>query len=306
MDLFFVLSGFLITSILVGEHDTTGGIRLKRFYLRRALRLMPAFVSLLAFTTLLGFLSKSHLGNSIEAGFFAVTYTMNWYRAFGGGHLWLLGHTWSLAIEEQFYLVWPVALLAIKARHRALVVFTLICAVIGWRCWMVAHGASTDRIYYGFDTRADALLIGCLLAVSPGIFPKHGFACIVAISVIVLGSFQADRDGAFTQIIGMPAIALATAVLIAGLISGNVFARLLSFPPLVFTGRISYGLYLWHLPIFNLFLAKFSQPPIAILLVLTYGVAVTSFFLIERPILRIKDRLATDSRQPSGHSTAHS
>ncbi len=290
VDLFFVLSGFLITSILTGELDKTNTIRLKRFYLRRALRLMPAFVAMLIVTTALGALSKSHLHDALQAGFFAATYTMNWYRAFSDGPLWLLGHSWSLAIEEQFYLVWPAALLLAKAEQRAKVVALLLVAVIAWRTWLHFHGATPDRIYYGFDTRADALLIGCLLAVCPAIFPKGLLASTVALMVIAFGALAAVRESAFMQGFGMSAIAIAAAVLIAGLHGGNALRRLFVLPPFVFTGRISYGLYLWHLPVLDVVPTRFPQVPGLALIALSYLAAVISFFAIEKPFLKLKDR----------------
>lgn len=290
VDLFFVLSGYLITSILKGELDETGTVRLKRFYLRRVLRLMPAFAALLLVTTVLGALSKSHLDDALQAGFFAATYTMNWYRAFSDGPLWLLGHSWSLAIEEQFYLVWPAALLLIKSKHRTAVVVVLVLAVIAWRFWLLGQGAQPDRIYYGFDTRADALLIGCLLALCPAIFPKHPFATTIAFAVLLLGSLAAVRESAFTQTIGMPVIAIAAAVLIAGLHSGNALRRVFVLPPLVFTGRISYGIYLWHLPVMDVVPTRFPQVSSAALIALSYSAAVASFFVIERPFLKMKSR----------------
>ncbi len=290
VDLFFVLSGFLITSILTGEQDKTGTIGLKRFYLRRALRLMPAFAALLLVAMALGASSKSHLPDALQAGFFAATYTMNWYRAFSDGPVWLLGHSWSLAIEEQFYLVWPATLLLVKARQRSKVVVLLLVAVIAWRSWLLLHGASPDRIYYGFDTRADALLIGCLLAVSPATFPRSLLAGTTALAIIVFTAFVAVRVSPFTQFVGMPVIAMAAAVLIAGLRGGNALARGFAWPPFAFTGRISYGLYLWHLPVLDVVSAKFPGVPGVALIALSYLAAVLSFFAIERPFLKLKSR----------------
>lgn len=284
------MSGFLITSILTGELDATGTVNLKRFYLRRVLRLMPALVALLVVSTVLGAFSKNHFHDAMQAGFFALTYTMNWYRAFSDGPLWMLGHTWSLAIEEQFYMVWPAALLLVKAKNRAAFVSGLILAVIGWRCWLAAHGASTDRIYYGFDTRADALLIGCLLAVRPGIFPANWFANSVAFGALLFGFLAASRQSLITQTIGMSAIAVAAAVLLAGLRQGSPLTKMFTLAPLVFTGRISYGLYLWHLPILAVVPTRFPQASNVILFALSYCAAVASFFIVERPFLKLKNR----------------
>jgi peptidoglycan/LPS O-acetylase OafA/YrhL len=167
VELFFVLSGFLITSLLLKEHDRSG-IQLGRFYMRRALRLTPALIVMLASVVLLSWvaLSGDAFRNTVSDAAFSLTYIFNWVRASDPGRSSFLGHTWSLCIEEQFYLLWPLLLPAItmigrrdRLTERLLVA---VAAIVLWRM-VLSNFASPMRIYNGLDTRADGLLLGCAL-----------------------------------------------------------------------------------------------------------------------------------------------
>src|SRR5260370_110527 len=169
VDVFFTLSGFLITSLLLEEHAETGRLRLKQFYMRRFLRLVPAFTLLLlvhfvyCLVCYRGWQQKAGLaGGVISLGYFS-----NWSRAYKWIPHFGLSHTWSLAIEEQFYLLWPVLLLAVlflfkSQGGRLRAVAALALAFVLYRALLIQWGAPFHRIYNGLDTRADALLIGCL------------------------------------------------------------------------------------------------------------------------------------------------
>ena len=169
--IFFVLSGFLITSLLAEEHETEGHIRIGSFYARRARRLLPALVALVLITLLIqvndggGFIRVPMLVG-------ALTYSANWVKISGADTNDALGHTWSLSVEEQFYLVWPlllVCLLRITRESRLRWVIGAIVVTSSLPLVYLAMGDSFDRVLYGSDTRAMPLLVGCLLA-----FLMHG------------------------------------------------------------------------------------------------------------------------------------
>ena len=176
VDIFFVLSGYLITAILVSEFSTTGGISLKKFYARRALRILPAVILLLAVLNILVEATQTSeqahtfQWNSLGALF----YIANWLRAFGRG-IGILGHLWSLSIEEQFYLLWPIALAFLLSRKlkrsQILIVIGFAVVLVNLdRIYLYRGIESFNRIYNGLDTRADALLVGCAFGLSGYMF----------------------------------------------------------------------------------------------------------------------------------------
>jgi peptidoglycan/LPS O-acetylase OafA/YrhL len=297
VDVFFVLSGYLITTILASEVTRSGRIDLKRFYLNRVLRLAPAFTCLLAFMVFLGVCADSGAQRLaiFEAIGVSATYMMNWNRAFDWLPQYVLGHTWSLSTEEQFYLLWPPALLLIRHRRPLCWTIALIALVTLWRFHVALSGADPERTYNGFDTHADSLLIGCTLAlIKPGqriihlagrtaVLPVAGLAAIFA----CMGLRTIE-----TQTVGLTVAALCSAWIIVAALDHGWLARLLSLRPLVFTGRISYGLYLWHFPIIHLAQAHPHLPRIAVLsfAFLSYPVAIASYLLIEQPFLNMKSR----------------
>ncbi|SNQ50235.1 Putative acyltransferase (fragment) [Frankia canadensis] len=170
VDVFFVLSGFLITGQLLAERDRAGEVSLIRFYVRRAYRLLPAFwllalVGLVAVVTGIdgraGALGE-FLGSLAASAMYVNNYVQVVRQSTGAG--WL-GHTWSLSAEEQFYLLWPLVLVALcrrprLARRLPVVLLAGVAAVALWRNVLAAFGASATRMYFGLDTRADALLVG--------------------------------------------------------------------------------------------------------------------------------------------------
>ena len=171
VDLFFALSGFLISSILLADYRGLGHVSYGRFYIRRALRLLPAMLTFLVAFALMSIAKSTDPYHSLGDCLIVLCYMANWTRAFGTGRPDRLGHTWSLSIEEQFYLLWPVTLETIlrtcKTYRRSVQVLAIVILGV-WllRAAMLASGAHPLRIYSGLDTRADALLVGCLLAVS--------------------------------------------------------------------------------------------------------------------------------------------
>jgi peptidoglycan/LPS O-acetylase OafA/YrhL len=276
--IFFVLSGFLITSKLLESP-----ISLKRFYIRRLFRLMPAAWTYLVVLFLFGQLTSVHLEHL--AGFSSCVF---FYRNFAGVSAGpLTGHFWSLSLEEQFYLVWPFLLLLAGVRRCLWVAAAgaIGCAVYRWFFW-----ARYDHIVINCQTqvRADALLVGCLLAMllaNPRVRAKaqrwSKFWALPALAVLL---FSIAR---YHWI-----VPLFESVSIAGLIAATTlhpasyFARPLSFAPLAWLGTVSYSLYIWQ----QLFMA-FSNPwAICLLMPL---VALVSYYLIERPATQLGHRLTS-------------
>ena len=191
MDIFFAMSGYLITSLLIADYEKRGSISLKKFYVRRLLRLYPALATMIiAFVVICWGYSTDFHARLTEA---AVTffYLMDYWRPFVGTGVKYLGHTWSLAVEEQFYLLWPLIFIVLLRiwglpAKTATVILGLAAMFWSWRIWLAASGAGIPRLYDCLDTRADALLIGCALAVSLKVidlaaYPKFAAFCARAL-----------------------------------------------------------------------------------------------------------------------------
>ena len=295
VDLFFVLSGFLITSLLMQETARFGSIDRLAFYARRALRLWPAFLLVLAFCAVLAIGSKNP-DQGLTAVAISGLYLMNWNRAFKLYSDVGLGHTWSLAMEEQFYLVWPFILALILPRRPLLSVGALILAVICLRLGMVAAGVGPERTYNGFDTHSDGLLIGAALAMlnTNGwmlrwLIRTAPFAVPAALALYAL-----PVEMTFTQAIGTTLTAVVSAGLIVLSLTSAPSRWALSLAPLQYTGKISYGWYLWHIPVLTLGLHRLPHfPAIGFALVTAaFAIAALSYHFVERPLLRLKGRFA--------------
>lgn len=314
VDVFFVLSGFLITALLTREFDRNSAIHFGRFYLRRALRLLPALaVMLVGFNLYCLFVfSGDEAARNTADSAIALFYASNWTRALGLQRPDLLGHTWSLSIEEQYYLLWPVGLLLLLRTGRsrsALVAVVALAAAASWllRAGLVAGGDSIDRVYNGLDTRADSLLLGSalglahasgLLRTSGATLPhwRTGRAAVIGGALLGLGAIAALADWrslAFYYWV-MALTALAAGLIIHRLVTSDVcpVKRFLQLPGLIWVGSISYGLYLWHYPIFRLLQGSGCGE----LQVIVFGTlsaflaASLSYYYIERPLLRLRRR----------------
>jgi peptidoglycan/LPS O-acetylase OafA/YrhL len=287
VDLFFVLSGFLITTLLLEEHAATGRIRFRAFYARRARRLLPALAVLLAgYLVVNAVRGTSALGLVARYGF----YTGNVYEAFAPGaadRLVGLNHLWSLAQEEQFYLVWPAALLAVRrARRPANALVLVALGLVLYRAALVVHGASEARVYFAPDTNVDGLLLGSALAFHrrdhPSL-PVPGLlvAVAAALAAVVVGAVPSLS---LLNVAALPLFELASVVLIAAAAAGT-----LRFPQaLIRLGGISYSLYLWHFPVFWAF--HWQHPLLAA--ATSTAVASVSTRWIERPFRRTRPKPA--------------
>lgn len=258
---FFVLSGFLITGILL-RGDEAGGVDWRRFYLRRAARLLPGLgLFLVAYVA---------VGGPVSNAVKAATYTSNLWAA-GGENLGAVHHSWSLAVEEHFYLLWPALLVAIPARWRLRATAALVVAATTWRAWLI-QTADWERVYYATDTAAFALLAGCLLAVA-----HHDGARLPArwglqstLGIVALAFADVGLWGGFAVV--------ALSVMAIGGSLRSVPA--LELAPLRELGVVSYGVYLWHPLVF-----VFAPSATGVALALALAWASWRFF--EAPILRL-------------------
>src|ERR1043166_1058578 len=303
VDIFFVLSGFLITALLIEEWQSKGHVSLKGFYWRRILRLVPALLVLLTSLYLFAnaLLPIGEAGATVRSIPVAFVYACDFGLAFFQLRLGALQHTWSLAMEEHFYIVWPlflVAALKLGAGRKRLVVITVSLAVASAVHRAILHqlGAPAVRTYYGIDTRADALLIGCAAGMSVcwGYFRASSFRFWVmpAVTVIVALMVVGGYSSSFMHLGGFTLLASATALVIGWVVlaPSSYLCRLLEFGPLVWIGRISYGLYLWHYPIFKAssLLRLGWSLQLLVALTATFSLTCLSYYLVERPALKLK------------------
>jgi peptidoglycan/LPS O-acetylase OafA/YrhL len=324
VDAFFVLSGFLITSLLLAEHAATGSIRLVAFWGRRARRLLPALLVVLVAVVAAG---RSLAQDDVEVRLLrgdalaALGYVANWRMTYRGGDYFTdsanpspLQHTWSLGIEEQFYLIWPLVVLALlglaawRLSRRLLLALCLVGAgASALAAAALYHPYDVDRAYYGTDTRAQALLIGAALAVllarrpdpahraPAGTRPTARSVALPAAAlagVLATGWLWTHADGTDGWLYrgGLAAAALAVAAVIAHVMEnpGSTTARVLSVAPIVWLGRISYGVYLWHWPLFAFLDAERTGLTGGLLLALRcavlLAVSAASYVLVEQPV----------------------
>ena len=308
---FFTASGFMITSILLRRSAETGTVNLVAFWSQRFRRLMPA-----ALMTLLGIvLYGATVANPLQVREIpgqvaaAALQVANWYFILTEkSYIDLFAapspvqHFWSLAVEEQFYVFMPlvfVALIKFKSSLRSIAAVFLfgIIASTAWMIWLYVHGASLDRLYYGTDTRAAELLAGGLLAIILSRYPLKpsargrqilGAAGLVAFGAVVWGWTHLELADGPIWLGGYTLFALVNCVLIMSLLSGGILTTVLAWGFLPAVGRITYGLYLYHWPLFLWLDEEFTGldgwPLFILRMSLTFTVAIVSYKFLEMPI----------------------
>jgi peptidoglycan/LPS O-acetylase OafA/YrhL len=307
VDMFFVISGYVISSLLLREREKTGDISVSRFYMRRALRLYPALLVLVLVVTPIA--AVYHIGGRgrfgdwpVPDGLAALSYVMDFWVNVLGPHLQLLMHTWSLAVEEQFYLVWPVLLLFILRRNLPLRVILIGLAAISVLITYGVYSAHIHRlmvIQYLPTSHLTELVAGILLAVGTLHQPKRWLVrlgglpvALVALGAMVVAEFTLPAHWwafPFATILCWPPVAHVV------LHRESWISAALRFPPVVWLGQRCYAFYLWHYPIIlllRLHTTLRGWEMAAIALPLTVAFTAVSWRLVETPFLRLKGRFA--------------
>ncbi len=309
VDLFFVLSGFLITRLLVEEWVETDRVDLRAFYVRRIRRLYPALIVMLA-AVVPTLIVHSGVAKALFWVANALAFSTNFFVSYMKSYATPLTPLWSLAQEEQFYLVWPLLLLRFASRRRIL--FVLLLTLIAAATWrgteLLRAGAQSGRILYAPDTRSIGILVGCLVALvacSPYASTLRSAARLLAWpGLVALLSFPFLVSGPEIVHGGLLLFTVAAAVVIVGALdTTSTLSRLLGVRPLAYLGRISYSLYLWNLPVI-LLLGKARGAPHELLVVaVALLVASGSYRYVEQPFLHHRKRRAQDTLPRTDRST---
>lgn len=323
VDLFFVLSGYLISSLIIKEYRKTGSLNLYNFYIRRARRLLPAvyfmitvgLVVMVLFNEVL--LRKSHLdaifGYIYSSNWWYIFHKLDYFDSFGAQSPFK--HLWSLAIEEQFYMIFPLLFLLVNGKKKSkdgtyklnknflYVVLGLILVSL------IAHILLFDinnisRIYFGTDTRAFSLLVGVVGAilypmeklhakVTPQQNIMYSVVSLVSIATLITVMIYTSEYNTWLYRGGFLLVAiLGLIVIISSGKQHTLMSRLLSFKPVVFIGKISYSLYLWHFPVLVLTtpVSEIGNPNIIFVIlrvILTFALATASYVFVETPIRKL-------------------
>lgn len=321
VELFFVLSGFLITGILIDTFFIEN--RLKKFYIRRSLRIFPLYYLLLTLCFIVFLFINSPVEISLGHSLLVFFYLGNLEELFNFPRYYILNHTWSLAVEEQFYLIWPI--LFLYSHKYGLSKYTCILGIIivnASRIFLTVNPFETIHTPYILTIcRTDALFSGALLSIlikqEARLLSKISavnLANILFIAGILLFLFSFQYAQIFipgdtvTFLIGLPSLSLLFSAFIlysTKLDSKHLFRSILKLKPLTYIGKISYGIYIYHWPIIiglsiNQYIFfdmnHFSYhilPFLSLTLLITIGIASISYYYIERPILNLKNRYAS-------------
>ncbi|HEX6662876.1 MAG TPA: acyltransferase [Gaiellaceae bacterium] len=305
VDIFFVLSGFLITSLLVGEHSRTGRVSLPEFYVRRAFRLLPALAAfLVAMLALATIVQPASLRRPLlHAVWISALFVGNIAKTLHRSEF-VLPHMWSLGMEEQFYLVWPVLLVALLwlRAPRSLVLTVAVAGaalVAGTRIALSVSGSASAKTLFYSPLHSDGLLLGCALGLAYAwrILPRPETvrrlllpAVPIAAAVLLLVSIRGAPYSGWGMTVGLFVIAAAGVVLVYAAIDERPVLpiRFLIWRPVIYLGEISYALYIWHFAVLTLWPAtRFS---VLTRIVISLVLAVASYELVEKPFLRRKRR----------------
>jgi peptidoglycan/LPS O-acetylase OafA/YrhL len=312
MDSFFMMSSFFITRLLVKDWHKHGRIQFKSFYVRRLKRLYPALLAMVIPIALFAVFWLGHSVEQLRNVWGTIFYYGNWLRALEIKHELYLGHTWSLSIEEQYYLLWPALFgLGLAWGRRGpggrnvnltfwiIVLGGITVAAMAWRTWLATHGASWHRLYNGTDMRLDSLALGALLAL---VFDTRRVQAACAwlakpwlvwamVAVMIAGAFQVNVTLMKWYAWQQPLFVLLSLALIMSFLktpTGLGLRFAFQNPVSLYLGAICYGLYLWHYPLIWICYAVYELTvwqALAICAPLSLALASASYFLLELPAL---------------------
>jgi peptidoglycan/LPS O-acetylase OafA/YrhL len=295
--MFFVISGFLITHLLLKERSEAGGIDLRAFYLRRTLRIFPPFY---AFVAIVGIMTMAGACVLPRAAFlFALTYTWN-IGPYSG--IWIFGHLWSLSLEEQFYLIWPsfVKRLRSAANLRNVAAFFFVAPLVRIAAFLLVPPVYQQRIHTTLLLLPDHFLAGCAIALAMDadrfdrLLPSLGrlrYAAPSALYLYIIDPYLDRNYRAFRPLIGYSTEALCIGIILVYVVlrPNSVAGRLLNLRPVRHIGLISYSLYLWQQMFTGLDTERFVKFPANLIAI--FLCAEASYWVIERPALALKRRL---------------
>jgi peptidoglycan/LPS O-acetylase OafA/YrhL len=311
VDLFFVLSGFLITGILLESKGSSNYFR--SFYARRVLRIFPVYYGVLTVMVVTAPFLMRHSINPPPHPWTYYLYLTNWFDPSTPAYQkQLVGHFWTLSVEEQFYIAWPICVLMLPKKSLGILCGTGILGAFVLRCYLVSHGANVELIYKNLFTRMDTLLVGALIAIYPlgrmkPALPALASACLGSCFLVLAWKHQLvqSHTSTFMQTVGYSLLAFGFgAVVLLATANDSVLLR---YGPLVRTGKYSYGIYIYHIPVLVMtakVLSKVwpSYSPLmfsAIGVTLTIVVAQLSFERFERQLLKLKDRFVPVKSEPA-------
>src|SRR6476659_753658 len=312
VDLFFALSAYLITSLLLRERTATGALDLRGFYVRRILRIWPLYLAFVAFAAVMAVaIPEQHLPLRYVAGFSLLS--GNWVYVFYGLPASFAVPLWTVSIEEQFYLAWPLALRKASVRTMAAMAVGLLVVANAWRAWLAVSAAPVERIEYNTFTRLDPIAFGILIALFGHKLPaftrlqRAAMLCCGVVTWIAVYAFTVTsptlKFTTWQMAVGHPFTAMASAaVLLSVLGAQHGFFR---NQTLLYLGKISYGLYVLHefAHFCAIRLVHASTPFMVVAqsivgLALTILLAAASYRWLESPFLRLKERFAHVQSRP--------
>jgi peptidoglycan/LPS O-acetylase OafA/YrhL len=311
IDVFFAASAYYITSLLIRDLDRHGQIQYIEFYRRRFARILPPLLAMISGYLLFRLFFSPPASAAIAHSAIVLTYVSNYWYLFDSDGIKDLVHTWTLSVEEQFYVLWPITFAFLARRlgiswSLVLAVFALAISIWGWRIGLALNGASWQRLYFCLDTRADDLMIGSAMAVvlklvSPGDYPAlDRFIPKLALPLLLYWIFithvfwYPDTSGIKFYYFGsilcgaVPGI-ITLAVLIRS--SDTICHRIFERPEAVFLGRIFYGIYIWHFPIMYYLRSEFDMSRKYMLLIglpMSILLATLSYAYIDRHFMSLR------------------
>lgn len=307
---FFVLSGFLITTLLLRERRANGSVSLSAFFARRTLRIFPAYYACVAASYVIDSVAGNPWPNGLLAA--ALVYVVNYFNAFNGHPSTSIAHLWSLGVEEQFYILWPLSFLLLArlgsaAIRRGLVL--MILAGFAWRSTLYFGGfVGQAYLYNAFDARFDNLAVGCLLAVV-ATSPRMGrvaafvgaYSWMPVVTLGLMALISIALPSSWRHLVGFTLYSFLVATLLVQLLQlrDSAMWRWLDWAPVRFLGTISYPIYLYHAWGLGLGHWLTTMPTIvqfAAGVIFTVVGAAGSYFIIERPFLTLKKRFASIRR----------